>query len=205
MPSKHKRNVASEQALAHQAQRRRYFLIGSVVVAIILVAIVWVWQNNSLPVAPPAQITSAVDTTTGPSVCGPVQAFPSQGNDHIQPDQSHPPYSTNPPTSGWHWANPQEWGIYTTPQVQEQLVHNLEHGGIVVQYRDLSSEEIKTLTALVIHDRYHRLLAPYPGLPEGTKVALTAWAHLQNCNGINEEALRAFTEAYRDKGPELVP
>ena len=117
----------------------------------------------------------------------------------------HPDYNSNPPTSGWHWANPQDWGIYTSQQFQEQLVHNLEHGGIVIQYNDLTSADVQRLTSLVSRDSYHMILAPYPGLPAGVRVAYTAWTHLQSCDGIDENAIHAFTNAFRNKGPELVP
>jgi hypothetical protein len=39
-------------------------------------------------------------------------------------------------------------------------------------------------------------------------VAATAWGHLLGCPEINDQvpaAVRAFRDAYRGKGPELVP
>lgn len=43
-------------------------------------------------------------------------------------------YSTNPPTSGDHVVNEAPWGISTQPLPDRALVHNLEHGGIVLHY-----------------------------------------------------------------------
>ena len=155
------------------------------------------------PANPPA-----FPTITGGGACDEVEEFEDQGDmghDHIRPGQSHPPYNSNPPTSGWHWAEPQEWGIYDKPQVQEQLVHNLEHGGIVIQYNNLSAGELRRLLDFVKRTPRHIIVAPYPGLDRGVRVAFTAWTYLQNCDGVDLEALADFVDTYRDQGPETVP
>jgi hypothetical protein len=188
-----------QQQRKQQAQRSRYlYLAVGGAAVVILVALALVGSGILNPSAPP------VAASDGPATCTAVQTFPTLSRDHIQPNQPHPPYSSNPPTSGWHWANPQDWGIYTSPQVQEQLVHNLEHGGIVVQYNGLSDADVQRLTTLVSRDNYHMILAPYPGLTDA-KVALTAWDHLIKCTGVDENTINAFINSYRDKGPELVP
>ena len=180
-------------------------LIGGGVVALVLVTTLVVMASGVLnpqgPATSPAQVAQAAGTVT----CSPVQSFPELSRDHIAEHAPHPDYNSNPPTNGWHWANPQEWGIYTNQQFQEQLIHNLEHGGIVIQYNNLPSSDVQRLTNLVNRDSYHMILAPYAGLPQGVKVAYTAWTHLQTCDGLDENAIRAFVNAFRDKGPELVP
>jgi hypothetical protein len=155
--------------------------------------------------AAPAPVTQVAQASEGPVSCSQVQTFPSQGRDHIPRGQPHPEYSSNPPNSGWHWDTPQDWGIYTTQQFQEQLVHNLEHGGIVVQYNSLSAADVQRLTDLVSRDSYHMILAPYPGLPAGERVAMTAWTHLQTCTGVDPNTIQSFVNAFRDQGPEKVP
>ncbi len=200
----------TEQKRTDQAQRtRRIVLVVGIAVAV-LVAIAVVWQSGLLKPTP----TPVPQAATGS--CGNVQSFPSLGQEHIAQGQAHPPYNSNPPTSGWHYDTPQNWGIYTTQQVQEQLIHNLEHGGIVIQYNNLNGAEVQQLTSLVQRDRYHLILAPYPGLPAEAKIALTAWTgpngnpvlqsgKLLYCTGVDDDGIRKFINAYRDKGPELVP
>ncbi len=175
---------------------------GALVLIAAAVAVVASGVFNPAGAAPRA---IAADAPLAQATCSSVQSFPTLSRDHIQPGQSHPAYNSNPPTNGWHWDTPKDWGIYTTPQVQEQLVHNLEHGGIVIQYNNLSQSDIQRLTDLVQRDTYHMILAPYPDMPSGVNVALTAWDHLQTCTGVDENAIRTFTAAFRDKGPELVP
>ncbi|MBI5029870.1 MAG: DUF3105 domain-containing protein [Chloroflexi bacterium] len=201
MPTRHEK-IKQQEARREGERRRKNFIIGTgIVVGVLLVVGIGLALANTTLAAPaPTAVTVASQ-----GQCAAVQDFPSQGATHIAPGEAHPPYSSNPPTSGWHWANPQEWGIYTTPQVQEQLVHNLEHGGIIIQYNNLPAADVERLTTLVQHDRIHMILAPYPDLPSGSNVAITAWTHLLLCNGVSEDAIKRFTTAFRDKGPELVP
>lgn len=48
-----------------------------------------------------------------------------------------------PPTSGAH-ANPISWGVYDTEVRDDQLVHNMEHGGIYISYQP-SLQKIKLI------------------------------------------------------------
>ena len=52
------------------------------------------------------------------------------------PTGSSKKWNTTPPTSGPHYAIPVVYGMYDEPVNQAQLVHNLEHGAIAVQYGD---------------------------------------------------------------------
>ncbi len=202
MSTRRERARLERQRAQKQTQRSRFIIIGGAVL-ILVVAATAIFASGVLNPRVPQAI--AADAPLTASTCSSVQTFPTLSRDHIQPGQPHPAYNSNPPTNGWHWANPKDWGIYTTPQVQEQLVHNLEHGGIVIQYNGLTDSEVQQLTNLVQSDGYHMILAPYPGLPSDVRVALTAWDHLQTCTGVDEGAIHTFTGAFRDKGPELVP
>ena len=200
MPTQHEK-IRREQERARKKQQRQMLWIGGGVAAALVVIALGVIASGVLNPPSAPQVAQAA----GAATCSPVQTFPVQSRDHINPGDPHPPYSSNPPTSGWHWPNPQNWGIYTTQQFQEQLVHNLEHGGIVIQYNGLTPAEVQQLTDLVNRDSYHMILAPYPGLPAGVKVAVTAWTHLQTCTGVDVNTLQAFRDTFRDKGPEFVP
>ena len=43
-------------------------------------------------------------------------------------------YSTVPPTSGPHWEAWSKCGFFNHPLPDELLVHNLEHGNIIVSH-----------------------------------------------------------------------
>jgi hypothetical protein len=157
------------------------------------------------PTQNPNSNPPAFPTITGGGICNDVEEFEDQGGDHIRSGAPHPRYNSNPPTSGWHWENPQDWGVYSKPQVQEQIVHNLEHGGIVIQYNNLSAAELQRLLDFVKRTPRHIVVAPYPGLDPRVRVAFTAWTFLQNCDGVDLEALADFVDEFRDQGPESVP
>src|SRR3989344_1710779 len=60
----------------------------------------------------------------------PGEVIAELGRDHIPVGALRPEYNSNPPTSGSHYAVPADWGAYDSEVPDEQLVHNLEHGGI---------------------------------------------------------------------------
>ena len=82
-------------------------------------------------------------------------------------------YNSFPPSSGPHYQSPAPWGIYTESVKQPILVHNLEHGGIIIQYGDVGSDAVNDLQSFYRDDPYGLVVAPYPKL--GKKIALTAW------------------------------
>ena len=128
----------------------------------------------------------------------PGQAMPTQGNDHIPAMWSpHPPYNTDPPTSGWHVDNIAPWGVHGTPIPKELQVHNLEDAGVAVQYNCPQGcpDLVKQLEAIVkAHDKYV-LLAPYPGMDK--RIALTAWGRIDKFDEFDEARIDRFIKAYK--------
>jgi hypothetical protein len=125
-------------------------------------------------------------------------SFSDQGNLHLQTEaEPHVPYNSEPPTSGPHLPYIAPWGVHTTPIVKELQVHNLEDGGVVVQYHCPSGcpELVDKLAEIV--KRYDRqvLLAPYPGLK--TRIALTAWTRLDAFDEFDEARIVRFISTYR--------
>ena len=122
--------------------------------------------------------------------------FPDQGNRHLaSATDPHPPYNSEPPTSGPHLPYVAPWGIHTraiTPQLQ---VHNLEDGGVLVQYGCECPELVERLAGVV--RRYDRfvILAPFPTMK--SRIALTAWTRLDTLEEFDEARIVRFIEAYR--------
>jgi len=132
------------------------------------------------------------------------EAVEDQGRGHISIGQDHEPYNSNPPTSGQHWPQPAPWGIYDEEQSDEQLVHNLEHGGVNVFYKlELPKEQVSRLEDLVRPYRVKVILAPR-GANE-TLVALTSWGRILKLNEFDEEKIKTFIKNNRNRGPEFVP
>jgi hypothetical protein len=135
-----------------------------------------------------------------------------EGAGHAEKRFKPSDYKSNPPTSGEHFPQWYEDGIYAPGDTPElgQLVHTLEHGRINVQYRKGTASDVtRKLEALMAeqNDGYHHLLyenatdMPY-------EVAATAWTQTLGCERYTDkalDALRTFSARYVDKGPERVP
>ena len=89
--------------------------------------------------------------------------MPDQGTLHIQTEsQPHVPYNSDPPTSGPHLPYLAPWGVHTSPIAKELQVHNLEDGGVMVQYNcpDACLDLVAKLTAIVSGYDRQVILAP---------------------------------------------
>jgi len=54
-------------------------------------------------------------------------------------------YQTNPPTSGDHLAQAENWGIYDKEIDDKAGVHCMKHGGIWISYKDVSEADLAVL------------------------------------------------------------
>lgn len=160
-------------------------------------------EEHSRP-APPA-VAGSPRLEAG--LCSAAEKQADLGNAH-QNDLDHQ-YPDHPATSGPHYPVPlpPQPAVYATEVPEARAVHNLEHGYVIVYYQPsgadaLNAASLEAVHAAVIAQR-RVLLAPYPNLPAGVGLALTAWRELQRCPGRvpateAREALAAFVAAYRD-------
>ncbi|MBI4593322.1 MAG: DUF3105 domain-containing protein [Candidatus Rokubacteria bacterium] len=126
----------------------------------------------------------------------PGTSVPDQGNRHIgAATDPHEPYNTDPPTSGPHLSYLAPWGIHTRPIPPELQVHNLEDGGVVVQYNCECPNLADQLAKIVGGYSKQVILAPYPGMK--SRIALTAWTRIDAFEQFDEPRVRRFIEAYR--------
>ncbi|MFQ5924833.1 MAG: DUF3105 domain-containing protein [Dehalococcoidia bacterium] len=139
-----------------------------------------------------AYLVSRGDTSAQPGT--PVAVMPVV---HIADVQSpHVPYNSNPPTSGPHVSLLARWGIHSDPIPPEVQVHNLEHGGVLVQYSSLASAAlIGQLEGVVSRYEDHVILAPYFNMD--SQIALTAWGRIDKFDEWDEDRIVEFIEAYR--------
>ena len=130
--------------------------------------------------------------------------FKSQGQDHIDIGAEHPTYNSNPPTSGWHYVTSAQSGIYDKPFPDEQLIHNLEHGHIWIAYRpNLPKDQIEKLADIA--KSYGSKVIMTPREANDTPIAIVSWEYLYKTDILDEAQVKVFIDAYRGKGPELIP
>ena len=126
---------------------------------------------------------------------GPGTSVPILGYEHIQsPGSPHIPYNSDPPTSGPHTPYIAPWGIHNTPVPKEMQVHNLEDGGIAVQYNCSNCQELISKLEHIAAQYERIILAPYPGLD--STIALTAWGKIDKFNDFDEKRIIRFINAY---------
>jgi hypothetical protein len=124
----------------------------------------------------------------------------------LAPEHITPPakgsYNTVPPTSGQHWNQaglaPAAWGIKDSNLPNEVTTHNLEHGGIVIGYANLSAAEtdqLKSIVRALMNGAYRKIvLEPYP--LADSKVALTSWGWLLKLPSVDQIQIVQFTRAH---------
>jgi hypothetical protein len=151
----------------------------------------------------PAKKATTLEQAASAANCT-VKQFPSEGRDHTNGPYK---YKTNPPTSGNHFEIPAADGAYTQAPDIGQLVHELEHGRIILWFNPSAPPEVKgQLKALFDEDPFHMVLTPNTTkMPY--EVAASAWTRSITCKTVNDstwDALRLFRDRYRDLGPEKV-
>jgi hypothetical protein len=132
------------------------------------------------------------------------KTYPAQPRSpHYLTTNPSPPPSWNsfPPTSGRHYGQWVLWGDYTEPQPLIKSTHNLEHGGVIIQYGNkVSKADIAKINDFWQSDPNAMLVAPLPKL--GNKIALTAWTHWAECTHFDQTAFTKFRSVFRYHGPE---
>lgn len=225
--------LAREQAeKAAAARRQRMTLAGAVLAGLAVVVVVVLLVSgtlgggdgeNAAQDVPSSQELADENITLPEQQIGDMNAAakaagctvnnpPIEGRDHATKDFTKADYKTNPPTSGPHFPEWYEDGVYPpgkTPNVG-MLVHTLEHGRIDLQYKPgTPTHTVKQLEALLTEqeDGYHMLLFQN-GTDMDAQIAATAWGHSLTCPQFNNkvfDAIRTFRARFIDQGPEDVP
>lgn len=136
--------------------------------------------------------------------CGPVERPPIQGGGHLIGGQQPPvPYSSVPPTSGWHASGAFEIAVQPpdAPLSEPRQVSVLEAGGVVISYRQLPQVDRAALEELV-RSRFagRAAVTPYDQLAPG-QVVMTAWGMLQRCQRPDLDAVARFIDAHAQDRP----
>ncbi|MEO5633678.1 DUF3105 domain-containing protein [Gaiella sp.] len=214
---KKKKTPVRVPASGGDSNRRLLIMMGiAAVVVVIAGGLSFVLFGNGSSVTGGASAAEATKKLEGAGCT--VKAVNSiASNDHsvATPEGTSSKWNTSPPTSGPHYSQQAIWGSFTEPLLQAQVVHNLEHGGIFIQYgEDVPKATVDQLQVFYDAHRNGTLLAPLPSL--GSKIALGAWttkdgkpdegtAYLVTCADFDEDAYAAFFAANQFKGPERFP
>jgi Protein of unknown function (DUF3105) len=137
----------------------------------------------------------------------------STSHNHVTSLSAKIKYNTTPPSNGNHYFQPALWGFYTSPANPIQVVHNQEHGGVILWW----GNKVPQSTIDRLHSFYESspnamFGTPYPAL--GKKIAISAWPSPAGANGtgvvatcttFDQSAFTKFRDAFRGKGRERFP
>lgn len=204
--SRHRRNRRPRNLEIPRTTQRggtnKLILVGSIIIAVLVIgsfAAVPIFQSIGGP--------QAVDLGTAAAYVegvGQNQEVMATKN-HVQ-DGTIVAYNSVPATSGDHYFSPQPCGFYQGEVPDERVVHNLEHGNIVISYNLPDAGDVDALEN-VYNDLggwkdHYTVVRSYSRIAPG-QVALSAWGVLDIMDGVDQNRIERFYEHYVGRlGPE---
>ena len=129
----------------------------------------------------------------------PGQEIAIQGNQHLPPGEEFTAYNSNPPTSGPH-DGPVPWGFSEEPIRDEDVIHNLEHGGIWITYKDLDEDSVNLLRDIAKRNALSVVVSPRA--ENESPVSLASWGRLENLESVDVDAITEYIRKNKNKSPE---
>ena len=190
---------AAARRLEEKRRRQRTMLWSGVaaLALLALLALIWFEGRSDQPQASNQSVSPAA-LEAGRTAAGSkgVQTFPEAGRDHISPSEQPDNWNSNPPTSGDHLATPLAPGVYNSEQDMRAMVHNMEHGYVVMVYKGIPDDQVAQLREFVEAREGSKLvLSPWSGL-EDNGVALVAWRNLELLQRVNMDVVQAFVNDF---------
>lgn len=138
-----------------------------------------------------------------PNLADKSQNIPDQGSAHVGQGTPHPPYNSNPPTSGWMDPQPAAWGVYQSVIPDENMVHSLEHSGVWLSYRDANDTETIQQLQDIARRYTSQVIVTYRPAND-SRIAIAAWRRLLKMDKVDSAQIYDFIARYRGRGPENV-
>ncbi len=132
---------------------------------------------------------------------------------HVTTGEDPGPFNSDPPTSGTHYAESLQAGMYDEaaaeaydPYPAGYLVHNLEHGYVIFWYNcafleDAGCEVLKGQLQDVIDEAEYKVIA-FPWASIDVPVVATSWGRMQAFENFDPGAASQFVKRNRNHAPE---
>lgn len=197
---------AQRRAKARARKRKLYVALSLVLIGGLIGFLVW---NAGRSERAASERVASLASAAG---CDAPQSHASEGRDHIEATEA-PTYDTEPPSSGGHFDSTANTGVYSSPAPDGNLVHNLEHGHVIIWYDPaaLDGEIIDEVEAFVRENETRAISMPRPTLAEEeVPLAYSSWTRTMTCaDPTTPEDVRAvseaFFEAFAQQAPEDFP
>jgi hypothetical protein len=191
------KGAAARRLQEKQRRQRTLLWTGVAVVSLVALVALIVFMGREEPPAANKPVTPAALAAARQAAGSQgVKTFSSAGRNHISASQQPSNWNSNPPTSGDHLGSPLAPGVYDTEQDMRALVHNMEHGYVVILYKGIPKDQQDQLRQFVEDRNGSKLaLAPWSGL-DSNGVALAAWQNLETMQRANTDVVQAFVNDY---------
>jgi hypothetical protein len=195
-----------------------YAIAGSGLVALVVVVLVVALGGGGTP---SGKAVAKAMTAAGCTFSSNKTVVPN-GKTHIARLTGKFPWTTSPPDGGPHYPLWAVWGFYTQPVNPRRVVHNEEHGGVIIWWGTKTPQStVSQLQAFYNEQTTGVLGTPYANF--GSRIAITAWTgnstsyqhngdfgegHIAIClnwNAATKHAFEVFRNTYRGHGPEGIP
>jgi len=133
------------------------------------------------------------------SLKGKVEKIAIEGRDHVLPG-STVLYKTNPPTSGNHLGQAENWGVYDKEIDDKAAVHGLEHGGIWISYKNIDEEAVKILKRIGKNNSQSVIVSPR--LANDDKIVVVSWGKMMRLKSVDNVLIEKYIDTYKNQSPE---
>ena len=111
-------------------------------------------------------------------------------------------YDTNPPTSGDHLAQAENWGVYEKEIDDKAAVHGLEHGGIWISYKEITDDEKAALEEIGKQNSQSAIVSPR--LANDVKIAIVSWGRMMKLESADKALIQKYIDTYKNQSPEKI-
>ena len=136
---------------------------------------------------------------TQPALVRPGEEFSIEGKAHV-PVGTKVDYQTNPPTSGDHYGEPADCGVYNEELIDETVVHSLEHGGVWITYKDIDEDTLEKLEEIGKDNPGSVIVIPRSA--NDVKIAVASWGRLLKMDEMDEDLIRDYIRFNKNFSPE---
>jgi hypothetical protein len=134
---------------------------------------------------------------------------PIEGNRQHVSQSTDTGYRNRPPSSGDHYDTPSGYGVIGRQLMAGNLVHTLEHGGVIVYYRpDLCDQSCVAQLQHAFNaapksrqwGTVKMVVTPWQDMDHAVTAA--AWGWVDEMDEADPARIDAFYQAHVDRGPE---
>ncbi len=133
------------------------------------------------------------------------RAVPLMEAVHVAAGSHLPEYTSNPPSSGPHYAQTARSGFRAEPIPDQNIIHNLEHGDVWISFNPRVSEQIKEELKQFAAAKV--IITPREA--NDTDIALVSWGRVDKFNIENNDLptrrISDFIKRHSNQGPEKIP